>query len=78
MRVIDSKWYFRWSFAHFKIHLRPVHGPQVWKWWQWVSFSFIPLKVYSGWCNRLWIYTRWGACHFDIGERDIWEDEAIS
>ena len=59
-----------YSFAHFGKNTKNKvkHGPQVWAWWHVLSLSFIatepvspPSKGY-----RLWVYTRWGALHFDV------------
>lgn len=58
---------FSKSFAHFRTHLHPMHGPQIWPWWRLVSFGPHRLGVCSPSTGyRLWIYTRWGACHFDV------------
>ena len=62
MRIKFSK-----SFAHFRSDLHPTHGPQVWPWWRLVSFSVVRLEIHlpsTGY--RLWVYTRWGACFFDV------------
>lgn len=55
------------SFAHFAKALHPLHGPQTWPWWRLIAFgaaNLHPALPSTGY--RLWIYTRWGACHFDV------------
>ncbi len=58
---------FEHSVAHFSKDLKPSHGPQKWPWWRLVSFSLVPITVYSpSYGLRLWIYTRWGAGYVGI------------
>ncbi|MEG8824735.1 hypothetical protein U4T63_22855 [Klebsiella pneumoniae] len=58
---------FEHSVAHFANDLKPTHGPQKWPWWRLVSFSLVPISVYSpSYGLRLWMYTRWGADYLDI------------
>lgn len=63
MRIKFSK-----SFAHFQPKLHLAHGPQTWPWWRLASFGPVRLSsvVLPSTGYRLWVYTRWGACHFDV------------
>ncbi len=43
------------------------HGPQAWPWWRIVSFSTNGIAVHKpSTGRRLWVYSRWGAIHFDV------------
>ncbi|KAF1008984.1 MAG: hypothetical protein GAK28_00616 [Luteibacter sp.] len=55
------------SFAHFRSDLRPLHGPQTWPWWRQLACKALRLQVWAPSTGyRLWVYTRWGACFFDV------------
>jgi hypothetical protein len=44
------------------------HGPQTWRWWQWIKFSLVPcwpVKCGNAALN-LWVYTRWGAWCWEL------------
>lgn len=45
-----------------------AHGPQAWRWWQLLSFSYMPISSVElpSTGHRLWVYTRWGSWHFDM------------
>lgn len=59
---------FDYSGAHLNERFRPTHGPQTWEWWRLFSFSIVELDYRDPLIRgkRLWIYSRWGAIHFDL------------
>ena len=66
--VVTSSFAINFTFnsTHLKRSLWPSHGPQTWPWWKLFSPKFFKLDVTlpsTGY--RLWVYSRWGAIHFD-------------
>ena len=73
--IVYARNQWKWSrmkvhacFSHFNRDLWPKHGPQEWRGFGFVSARVVELRGVVGpsWGKRLWIYTRSGACYFDL------------